>query len=136
MTIDLPIHYRINDYPYHDGIFVVVELWHAIKKTPRGYWVKADYAPSWIDDDAYLRKHGYLRWVNNTSAKRWCYPQLAKAIESFVRRRQIYAEKLRYRLDQVDTVLKNTNKFETATVEQLMKGISIGDHPMHELFLL
>lgn len=134
MNQDLPTHYRINDHHTQSGIIVSVEVWNAVKKTPSGYWVQAAESPRWGCTDAYLKKHKYLRWVSDTSTKRWCYPRLDLAIKSFTRRRQVYASKLRARLAQVDTVFDNRDKYELASFEQLSKGVNIGQHPMADLF--
>lgn len=134
MSQNLPTHYRVNDAHYQQGVTVYVEVWNAVKKTPSGYWVQSAESPRWGCTDAYLKKHKYLRWVSDTSTKRWCYPRLDLALKSFLRRRQAYASKLQVRLAQVDTVLNNRDKWEPASLEELSKGINIGAHPMAELF--
>lgn len=131
---DLPKHYRINDFHYREGITIKVEVWNAVRKTPQGYWVQAAQSSRWGCTEAYLKKHRYLRWVSATSTKRWCYPRLDLALKSFLRRRQVYAHRLSVTLAQVETVLKNRDKWELASFEQLNKGVNIGQHPMAEMF--
>lgn len=99
-------HYRLYDVLYETGIHIRLETFEVVKETPQGYWVNSQYNPSWLSVDD-LRKRGYLRWVSKTSTKRYCYPTMEQAVNSFKRRKTVQASKLRHQLEHVEAVIDN-----------------------------
>lgn len=97
-------HYRLYDVLYETGIHVKLETFEVVKETPQGYWVNSQYNPTWLSAEE-LRKRKYLKWVSKTSTKRYCYPTMEQAVNSFKRRKVVQASKLRFQLQQVDAVI-------------------------------
>ena len=78
-----PVHYRYMDGSYDDGVPIVVEF-IVVDETPKGYWVVdsfyANYPEFFINDKR--------RWVSKTSNKRYCYPTMDEAKQSFIIRKK------------------------------------------------
>lgn len=129
-----PDHYRLHDTLIADGVYVSVEIFKVIRETPQGYWVADEHYPKWCDEKE-LRKRKFARWVSKTSTKRYCYPTMEQAINSFKKRKFHYASRLKHKLEQTELILDNLDKI---TPESLMKepvdcfdfwGVKIGKHP-------
>lgn len=102
-------HYRLYDVLYETGIHIRLETFEVVKETPQGYWVNSQYNPSWLSVDD-LRKRKLLKWVSKTSTRRYCYPTMEQAVNSFKRRKTVQARKLRFQLQQVDAVIDNFDR--------------------------
>lgn len=121
-----PRHYRISDRLYGSRVVAVVDAFDVVKETKQGYWVSAHCAPHWMDI-AELRRNHYLRWVSKTSHKRHCYPDLADAVRSFNRRKEVQVSKLRFQLDKAEIAAKGADVLAAAPLEQLVKGVELGN---------
>jgi len=121
-----PRHYRICDSLYGSRVVAVVEAFDVVKETKQGYWVAANYSPAWMDFAELRRKH-YLHWVSKTSHKRHCYPDLADAVRSFNRRKEVQVSKLRFQLDRAEIAAKGADVLAAAQLEQLVKGVELGN---------
>jgi len=121
-----PRHYRLWDALCGSRIIVKVEVFEVIKETKAGYWVANHYRPGWMDF-AELRRKRYLRWVSKTSRKRHCYPDLADAVRSFNRRKEVQVSKLRFQLDRAEIAAKGADVLSAALLEQLVKGVELGN---------
>lgn len=106
MNAKPPTHYRVVDVLYEDGVTVRIEQWEAVRETTEGYWVKSQYAPTWLDFDD-LKRGKYLKWVSKSSVKRHCYPTVAEAMRSFKRRKEMQVQRLQ--LEQAELIV---SKFE------------------------
>jgi hypothetical protein len=113
---------------YEDGIRVVVERWRTYKETPKGYWATYEHGVSDYPI-ATLRKHGMIRWVSKTSGKRYCYPELEAAFESYKYRKTSQQHKLKLQLEQVELIIANFDKIAAeppATFESRFAGLGLG----------
>ena len=136
-TIVGPTHYRLRDVHEQYGIVVRLDKYYPVKRTPKGYWLRGEYAPTWLDFKE-LRKRKYLRFVVDTSSKKFCYPCLEDAIKSFIRRKEVQQSKLALQLEQADCCVKNVDKLNDITVESFQQGshqgILLGETPSHYRF--
>jgi len=120
-----PTHYRLRDILYGSRIVVKVEQFFVFKETPQGYWVaNSSYLPPWMNFTA-LRRNHYLRWVSKTSGKRYCYPDLADAVRSFNRRKEVQVSKLLFQLEKAQ-VARNFVFRHGISLEQLINGVEVG----------
>lgn len=136
-TIVGPTHYRLRDVHEQEGIVVRLDKYYPVKRTPKGYWLRGEYAPSWYKLTE-LRKCKYLRFVIDTSSKKYCYPALEDAIKSFIRRKEVQQSKLSLQLEQADCCVNNVDKLKGITVESFQQGpchgIVLGETPSHHQF--
>ena len=44
-TIVGPTHYRLRDVHEQYGIVVRLDKYYPVKRTPKGYWLRGEYAP-------------------------------------------------------------------------------------------
>ena len=136
-TIVGPTHYRLRDVHEQYGIVVRLDKYYPVKRTPKGYWLRGEYAPTWLDFKE-LRKRKYLRFVVDTSSKKFCYHDLEDAIKSFIRRKEVQQSKLALQLEQADCCVKNVDKLKDVTVESFQQwscqGILLGGTPSHYQF--
>jgi len=128
-----PTHYRLRDVREQEGIVVRLDKYYPIKRTPKGYWLRGDYVPTWMTF-AELRKQKYLRFVVDTSSKKYCYPTIEEAVKSFIRRKEVQQSKLAYQLEQADCCVKNVDKLKDVSVESFQQGLLLGETPSHYQF--
>lgn len=122
-----PTHYRIVDTLEPNGVVIRVRLFEVMKETPAGYWVvESLYSRYGVE---YLKHYKLLRWVSKTSTKRHCYPELADALRSFKRRKEVQVSKLRLQFEQSEKALSEFGKYQTANVDQFKKGVDVGTIP-------
>ncbi len=66
-----------------------------VKETPKGWWVKEKHSVCY----SYTKK----RWVSkNPIHKSFCYPTKEQAIKSFVRRKEVYVDRLKHQLKMAE----------------------------------
>lgn len=118
-------HYRIRDELTEVGVVIRAETFTVIKETLHGYWVASQYSPNWYTF-AELRKYKYIRWVSKTSYCRYCYPTIDEAMNSFKRRKHMQQSKLNLQVERVNKVVDNFDKFRSASIDDLSKGIELG----------
>ena len=41
-----PTHYRLRDVHEQEGIVVRLDKYYPVKRTPKGYWLRGEYAPN------------------------------------------------------------------------------------------
>lgn len=128
-----PTHYRLRDVHEQEGIVVRLDKYYPVKRTPKGYWLRGEYDPNWLDFSE-LRKRKYLRFVIDTSSKKYCYPELEDAIRSFIRRKEVQQSKLQYQLEQVNCCIENVDKLKGISVESFQQGLLFGKTPSHYQF--
>lgn len=127
--------YRLRDVHYETGITVRLERWYPIKKTPRGTWVRNQYSPMWKEADfKYLKDHKYLKFILDNSNKKYCYPNIEDAINSFRKRKIRQQQKLQYQLEQATVCVENIDKLVGASVESFEEGFHLGYPPSHDIF--
>ncbi len=123
-----PIHYRICEVLDPTGLLIKAVEYTPIKETECGYWVVSQYEPNWLSPDE-LRKRKFAKWVSKTSAKRLCYPNIEEAIQSFKRRKEVQASRLRLQLEQADLAIEKFDEYKNASIEQLKGYVNIGEIP-------
>ena len=129
-----PTHYRLRDVHEQEGIVVRLDKYYPVKRTPKGYWLRGAYAPCWLDFKE-LRKRKYLRFIVDTSIKKYCYPTIEDAVKSFIRRKEVQQSKLALQLEQADCCVKNVDKLNDVTVEAFQQGLLLGETPRHYEFI-
>ena len=128
-----PTHYRLRDVHEQEGIVVRLDKYYPVKRTPKGYWLRGAYAPCWLDFKE-LRKRKYLRFIVDTSIKKYCYPDLQDAIKSFIHRKEVQQSKLALQLEQAGCCVNNVDKLKDVTVESFQQGLLLGETPSHYRF--
>lgn len=142
---DLPTqpYYRLHDVHACDGIKVLLEKWYPIKKTPSGMWVRSQYAPAWRIDLAYLKKRKLVKFILDNSCRKYCYPALEDAINSFKHRKRKQHQLLSLQLEQANICVENLDKLDGATVQSFdrdetdwmsAEGLLLGVPPSHYRF--
>ena len=109
MTETLPKHYRVYEVPNEFGVILRVDKWIAVRETPRGYWIKHEWCPTWYSD-AQARKASYLKWVSKDSERRYAHPDFSAALYSLYRRKLHQAHRIRFTLSVADLIV---DKFDT-----------------------
>ena len=131
-------YYRFRDILAEDGVKIVVEVFNALKETPQGYWVLKKGAPNWNGiSTKYQRKAGVLKWISNTSRKKYCYPTVEDALFSFKKRKEAQASKLKVKLDQAEKVISSFDNFKDLPVDDFSwsypyDGYNCGKIDAHE----
>lgn len=120
-----PVHYRLVDRVYENGIRVQIEQYKPIKETACGWWVLKPHAPKWWTIEQ-LKSHKLIKWVSKTSAKRLCYPTLELAINSFTRRKESQLSRLTMQLEQAQKVCDNLSVLKDVDLDQLIRGWNVG----------
>lgn len=121
-------YYRLIDEIIEEGVRVRVQVWNVYRTTPCGVWVIRPYAPHWWDFKT-LRRNGYLKWIGNTSGRKYCYPELSDAINSYKRRKDVQHSKLTIQMEQCGKVLSEFETIKTATLDELKSGLNLGETP-------
>lgn len=115
-----PVHYRLRDVREQECFVVRLEKYFPVKRTPKGYWVAHEWHPEWMTFQQ-LRARKYLKFIVDTSIKKYCYPTIEEAINSFIRRKTIQQSKLALQLEQADCCVNNLDKLQGATVESFQQ---------------
>ena len=123
-------HYRLKEVLEETGLVVRAEQFYVVKETPQGYWVRSQYSPSWMDFEQ-LRKAKCVRWVSKSSVKRYCYPTIEQAVQNFTRRKKRQESFVRLKLEELELVVKESGKLNSATTEDLILGVNLGKTPSH-----
>ena len=132
-----PTHFRLKDRHTEDGVVVYLEKYYTVKATPRGVWVRSQYAPCWKDADfKYLKAHKHLKFILNSATKKYCYPTIEEAVASFKLRKHRQLGLIKMQLEQVQTCVDNLEKLEGVTVDSFKDydGVVLGVMPSHRLF--
>lgn len=133
-TIGNPF-YRLYDRHCNDGVTVFLEKWLPVKKTPAGTWLRSQYSPCWKEADfKYLKKHKHLKFVLDNSTRKYCYPTLEGAINSFKHRKRKQQQMLRYQLEQADVCVNNLDKLDNISVESFYDRVLLGKPAQHDKF--
>lgn len=85
--------YRLEDgdYPQHGySSLVNVRHFRVVKETPCGAWV----SEAWDDGDFGLIGNGKKRFILNGPGRRFCYPDLGQARQSYLCRKRKHLEHL------------------------------------------
>jgi hypothetical protein len=117
-------HYRLADRLYEEGVTVCLEKFKVVKETPCGHWVVSQYAPEWLTPQE-LIKRKYAKWVSKTSLKRYCYPTMEMAVESFKRRKQVQLNKLEDQVAQAKFVVSHLGELPV-NEEPYREGVNLG----------
>ncbi len=117
-------HYRLADRLYEEGVTVCLEKFKAVRETPQGYWVVSQYAPAWLTPQE-LIKRKYAKWVSKTAHKRYCYPTMEMAVESFKRRKWLQLGKLEHQIAQARFVVSHSDELPSDE-EAYLKGVNLG----------
>lgn len=93
MSNKWPEHYRVARWVNEHGIHITVEKFRVIRETPKCYWVvpKGTARFEWAEKL-------YKRRVSKTSVRRYCYPSIQEAFESFKHRNNFWISRLEYNL--------------------------------------
>lgn len=124
-------HYRLYDtYSESGDVIVSVNVFKTYKETPCGYWVIPEfYTQPWMTFEQ-LKKRKYLRWVSKTSTKRYCHPTIEDAMKSYKARK---IQQIRIIDAQFRRVNAIVNNFQTATVDELIRGVIVEEKPLFNL---
>lgn len=126
-----PTHYRVKDTLDEEGVHIVVEVWSPIRETPEGYWVLKRGGPNWDGiSKKYQRKTGALKWVSKTSNRRYCYPSLMEAMNSFKRRKEVQVSRLAIQLEQSQLALDKFDTYKDSTPDDFpsaYEGVFLGE---------
>ena len=126
----LPTHYRVRDALDASGVTIILQKWNPIGETPEGYWVLREGGPNWPGiDKKYQRKCGALKWVSKTSTRRYCYPSMSEAMDSFKRRKEVQVSKLAIQLEQAQLALAKFDEYKDSTPNSFpsrYEGIRLG----------
>ncbi len=87
-----PTFYRYTGQNLYDGgVRINPERFYGIKETPCGWWISSRRVADGYEGDAieYVKKfYARVRWVSNTSRKRFAYPTREEALDSFIWRKR------------------------------------------------
>lgn len=122
-----PTHYRLKDWLDEDGIHVGIVKFEVVKETPKGYWVMTGVFMRWMDISK-LRKKGLLKFVLKDSAKRYCYPTLELAVNSYDIRKYRQLQRLRTNLSVAELIEKTMGEIKAKTLDDFKDygGINLG----------
>lgn len=126
-------HYRLRDVHTERGIEIRIEKFDVIKETDKGYWVASQYAPTWLDFKQ-MKDRKFAKWVSKVSNKRYCYPSIELAIESFKKRKIRQKTMLEYQLEQAILCVSNIEKLNGLSSVSFSGGFLIGETPSHNDF--
>lgn len=129
-STEMPTHYRLKEVLEQAGLFVRAEEFYVVKETPQGYWVRSQYSPAWMTFEQ-LKGIKCVRWVSKTSTKRYCYPDIKQATKNFTRRKELQENFLRLKLEELELVVKGSDRLKNATAEELVRGVNLGETPSH-----
>lgn len=124
----MTVHYRVKDVLRESGVHITLETWNLVSETPQGYWLKLGNCPLWGTKQQ-QRKRGLLKWVSKSSHKKYCYPSMGEAMDSYYRRKLNQQYHLTRQLEQVDLVLANYDKLKDSPPEDfkaVYEGIKLG----------
>ena len=131
----LPKHYRVSEFGDAKTSVISMQRFLPVKETEKGYWVIED--SNWIRTLSFeeIKERGYhLRWVHKESRKRYCYPSIEEALNSFYIRKQHHVKILREKLGAATLALENFESYRDKTEEELMQGVVLGDESRSQLF--
>lgn len=127
-------HYRLKEVLEETGLIVRAEQFFVVKETPQGYWVRSQYIPEWRDFEQ-LKKAKHIRWISKTSVKRYCYPSIEQAVNSFNVRKKRQQNFVRLKLEELELVVNESSKLNSATAEDLLLGVNLGKTPSHYRYI-
>jgi len=100
-------YYRYDDSPYVDAGPVLSE-YRLVRKTPKGAWI----SPYWVTDAAadrcqtpVMRRAYGIRFVLDGKGRRFAYPDLADAKESYRIRKVRQIQHCRYQIEKAQQAL-------------------------------
>lgn len=112
-----PYHYRYSDVLSEDGMYIVLEIFRAIKETECGYWVQRYHGGSLELTEAMVKhmtakatRPFNVRWVSKDSSRRYCYPDKALAMHSYQQRKIYQLKHARYSIARAEHALAAANK--------------------------
>lgn len=112
----LPLHYRLADFRYGDGdLRLEVQVFHPIKETDCGYWVVTE----WEAQHDWSRPKP--RWVSKTSTRRYCYPSLEEALNSYKIRKHRQVMHLAHQLDRATDARNGVEKMGLGTLQTMLE---------------
>ena len=123
-----PLHYRIFDTPGVNAGSVHVQVFEVVKETERGYWLKykGSYVPEYLSSTE-KRARWYIRFVLKDGRKRYCYPSLAEALNSYRIRKSWQVKYLSQTIERANAALERFDKYKDKTVEELQNGVLLSD---------
>jgi hypothetical protein len=80
---------------YSDVTLSIVEF-ILVKETPKGHWIQRIYETGF---------NGEIRWISKTSRKRYAYPTLEEALNSFIIRKKAQVNILKEQLTNAKKAL-------------------------------
>lgn len=125
MNENLPAHYRLRDYVSFDCVCVTIDVFDAIKETPKGYWVEAKSSYKWMTFEQ-KRKHKMIRFVLKNSKRKYCYPDLETALNSFEIRKYRQVEYLKNKFEQAEIALSAIELIKTKSINDFKSGVNVG----------
>ena len=129
-------HYRIRERHEHNGVNVYVEVWNTFKETPKGYWIKHKYLCEELNDILipHYKRTKMLRWVSKDSVRKYAYPTVKEALNSFRIRKQRQNNLIKLQLEVSDLVVANLGKILEQPEEVLESGFNLGETPSHYMY--
>lgn len=131
---NLPKHYRVYDQHTYNGIEICLETWYAFKETIEGYWIISEYAYGYsyyqdYKEIKWLKETKQVRWVSKNSRRRYCYPTLDEALQSFKIRKQRQNDILKLQLEKSTMIVENLDNICEQNLDTLTRHYTIGEPP-------
>lgn len=71
------------DHGYKTAVKTFLEVWHLVKETPKGYWIS-----QYPNNQDWEWARAERKWVSKTSVKRYAYPSIPEALNSWRKRKE------------------------------------------------
>ncbi len=101
----LPTHYRYEDGDFYENPEFgtvknppLLRRFYAVRETPCGYWIRM--------------MNGRERWVSKTSRKRYAYPSLKEAAQSYLQRKRHQVGWCKFYLKKAKHFLTHAERLE------------------------
>lgn len=92
-----------GDYPSGHTTLLDLEVYDVIKETPKGFWIEERYG--------FAGQPRSKTWVNNYSRKRFAYPTIEEAKESFKARKARHRRILESKINDIESALRQLGKY-------------------------
>lgn len=119
---ELPKHYRFHEVLDEEGVKIVCRSFVAIKETAQGYWVVPsayESYPEWLQKEK-------KRFVLKHSERRYCYPEISKALHSLKIRKRRQVDHARTALETAEVAVAGVEKLMSD--ESLLKTVVAGNY--------
>ena len=128
--------YRFADSLFEDGLHVGLEVYYVVAETAQGYWVSPDILDARRNLPLSLRERRARgqRWVPKTSVRKYCYPDLTKALTSYLARKASQEGKARLQMETAQQARANETKLKelvAAGPSAFDGGVNLGDLPSY-----